>query len=668
MLSYRRQLVCAFLLISAASCARQASEPPQSAATSRAQEQAANGERAATEERVQEQESLVQPGAAQAPSDEEPVVAQDDVYSPTVAPPPPAPELAADKSKKAEADYASQTRGGRAGLARKDGARGVGIKQDSSLGGPTAAKPASRGLAEEKQRSVASAAPVLQPMAPQPTTIVAPEPSPDTVDQSNVASTEGYDHLAENSFLSVNDQPLSTFSIDVDTASYSNVRRMLNEKQNIPSGAVRIEELVNYFSYDYPNPDSAVPFSVNAEVGAAPWNGRHQLVRIGLQGKRLPPQQLPARNLVFLIDVSGSMSDANKLPLLVKSLAALTDTLNAKDHVAMVVYAGASGLVLEPTAGNQKQVILDALQRLEAGGSTNGASGIELAYQVAQRNFRSDGVNRVILATDGDFNVGPSSESELVRIIEDKRKGGVYLTVLGFGMGNYKDSNLEQLADHGNGNYAYIDNFEEAHKVLVEESSSTLVTIAKDVKIQVEFNPRLVGAYRLIGYENRKLENRDFHDDTKDAGEIGAGHSVTALYELVPPNAVAELPKTEALKYQAPRALQGNTSELLTVKLRYKQPTAETSQLLSVPVAAPAGQVNTSDDFRFAAAVASFGMLLRQSPHRGSSSFGLVQSLAQGALGSDPSGRRKEFLSLVKLAQSSSPDPENTATALSIAR
>lgn len=519
----------------------------------------------------------------------------------------------------------------------------------------------SKKKAEGKAIGPAAPPPAAPPLAASPE--LARE---DKTATKSLPSTENYEHLPENPFLAVADQPLSTFSIDVDTAAYSNVRRMLTEGQAVPRGAVRIEEFVNYFSYDYPNPTGDVPFSVNSEVGAAPWNTKHQLVRIGLQGKRIAPSELPPRNLVFLIDVSGSMSDENKLPLLTRSLASLTETLNERDHVSMVVYAGASGVVLEPTAGNQKQTILDALSRLGAGGSTNGASGIELAYATASRYFRAGGVNRVILATDGDFNVGPSSESELVSIIEAKRKTGVYLTVLGFGMGNYKDGALEQLADHGNGNYAYIDNFDEARKVLVEEGGSTLVTIAKDVKIQVEFNPRRVGAYRLIGYENRKLENRDFHDDRKDAGEIGAGHNVTALYEIVPPSAVAELPKSEVLKYQTPRTAQGTDKELMTVKLRYKLPQQDNSTLLSVPVNTPKAAAAGSDDFRFAAAVAAFAMVLRQSEHRGQASLDLVDNLARGALGADRNGRRKELLDLVRLARKQV--PSTPGAALSVAR
>ncbi len=477
------------------------------------------------------------------------------------------------------------------------------------------------------------------------------QPAPAPIAIAPEYNTESYDHISENRFLSVSNQPLSTFSVDVDTASYSNVRRMLTQAAPIPKGAVRVEELINYFSYDYPEPTGAEPFSVTTEVGVAPWNPKHQLVHIGLQGKRISQSQLPPRNLVFLVDVSGSMGESNKLPLLKRSFAAMVDTLTKKDHVSMVVYAGASGLVLPPTPGDNKQTILDALTRLEAGGSTNGASGIELAYQVAKRHLNKAGVNRIVLATDGDFNVGPSSRSELVDLIEEKRKTGVYLTVLGFGMGNYKDSSLETLADKGNGNYAYIDNFSEARKVLIEEAGATLVTIAKDVKIQVEFNPKYVGAYRLIGYENRKLHNEDFNDDKKDAGEIGAGHTVTALYEIVAPAETTKLAQVDALKYQKPTVPSNDESELMTVKLRYKAPHSQTSNLMSVPVQAGAKE-QTSDDFRFSAAVAAFGMVLRDSEQRGKADLDLAQQLAQGALGSDPSGRRSEFVSLVARARS----------------
>ncbi len=512
-------------------------------------------------------------------------------------------------------------------------------KADSS------AHPAARRPAMKQKARVTSKPGQLQIGAP-----LQPAPAPLVV--APEFNTEGYDHITENRFLAVSDKPLSTFSIDVDTASYSNVRRMLNQGSPIPKGAVRVEELINYFSYDYPQPEGDKPFSVTTEVGAAPWNPKHQLVHIGLQGRRISQGALPARNLVFLLDVSGSMGEPNKLPLLKRSFAAMVDTLTSKDHVSIVVYAGASGLVLPPTRGDDKQTILEALSRLEAGGGTNGASGIELAYQVAQRHLDPKGVNRVVLATDGDFNVGPSSRSELVDMIEDKRKSGVYLTVLGFGMGNYKDSSLETLADKGNGNYAYIDSFAEARKVLIEEAGATLVTIAKDVKIQVEFNPKYVGAYRLIGYENRRLQNEDFNDDSKDAGEIGAGHTVTALYELVPPAEAKRMAGVDALKYQK-TALTRDSNELMTVKLRYKAPNSEKSKLLSVAVDRGSPKAKTSDDFRFSAAVAAFGMVLRDSEYRGSADLNLAQRLAQGALGHDPNGRRSEFVSLVARARPS---------------
>ncbi len=465
-------------------------------------------------------------------------------------------------------------------------------------------------------------------------------------------NTESYDHLEENGFTSVKSAPLSTFSIDVDTASYSNVRRFLAQETRPPAGAVRIEELVNYFDYDYPAPRGDEPFAVYTEVGPAPWRTEHQLLHIGLQGKRIATADLPARNLVFLIDVSGSMDDPNKLPLLKRSFAALLSTLGERDSVSMVVYAGASGLVLPPTAGNRQAEILGALDRLSAGGSTNGGQGIELAYAAAQESFKKGGVNRVILATDGDFNIGTTSESELVRLIEKKRESGVFLTVLGFGMGNYKDSNLEKLADHGNGNYAYIDSYAEARKVLVEEGGANLVTIAQDVKIQVEMNPAYVGAYRLIGYENRRLTTEDFTNDKKDAGDIGAGHTVTALYELLTPEQAARELKADDLRYQTPRAAQGKSTELCTVNLRFKKPLGATSQLAVFPVQSRATSLNgTSESFRFSAAVAGFGMLLRDSEFKGTASYALVGELAQNSLGRDAGGYRHEFLSLVGKAR-----------------
>jgi Ca-activated chloride channel family protein len=463
-------------------------------------------------------------------------------------------------------------------------------------------------------------------------------------------NTESYDHITDNPFLSVARYPLSTFSVDVDSASYSNVRRFLSGGSLPPADAVRIEELVNYFSYDYPDPKPGRPFSVVAEVAPAPWQPEHQLVHIGLQGKRVADKDLPPRNLVFLLDVSGSMDEPNKLPLLRRAMQQLVEGLGEQDRVAIVVYAGASGLVLPPTAGNQRNKILGALSELEAGGSTNGGAGIQLAYQVARSQMRPGSINRVILATDGDFNVGVTSEGELVRLIERERKSGVFLTVLGFGMGDYQDSKLEKLADHGNGNYGYIDTIHEARKMLVTQAGGTLFTIAKDVKLQVEFNPRLISAYRLIGYENRRLRDEDFNNDRKDAGDIGAGHSVTALYELVPAGMPAPSGSVDPLKYQQPsRANSASQSpELLTVKLRYKQPEGETSQLVELPVVGGKTALEqTSNAFRFSAAVAAWGMLLRDSEHKGSSSLELVSGLARGAVGTDHHGYRREFLELV---------------------
>ncbi len=536
-------------------------------------------------------------------------------------------------------------------------------KQAPHAGAPAGAAPRPADAAESPYLAPET---TLQPMAERNLVTIADEegvavaePSAAVSDDSLAAAgptsgfdREAYDRIEENPFFSVHDQPLSTFSIDVDTASYSNMRRFLTQRSRPPAGAVRVEELINYFDYDYPEPRDGSPFSVVTEVSDTPWNTDHRLVHIGLQGQRLTPQQMPSKNLVFLLDVSGSMGDANKLPLLKRAMGELVRQLDSRDRVSIVVYAGASGLVLPPTPGHLQRRILRAMNRLQAGGSTNGGQGIELAYDVARRNYIPGGINRVILATDGDFNVGTTSESELVRRIEREQDTGLFLTVLGFGMGNYQDSTLEKLADHGNGNYAYIDTFNEARKVLVHDLSATLMTIAKDVKIQVEFNPTRVGAYRLIGYENRRLENRDFNDDTKDAGEIGAGHSVTALYEVVP--AGAPIPTgVDALKYQHARqpSTAASSSELMTVKLRYKHPTGTKSQMMSVPVEdrrTPLTQ--TTDDFRFSAAVAAFGMLLRGSEHRGSASYDMVRELAHGAEGSDPFGYRSEFVGLVSKA------------------
>lgn len=466
-------------------------------------------------------------------------------------------------------------------------------------------------------------------------------------------NTENYDFIKESTFLDAQKNPLSTFSIDVDNASYSNVRRFLNQGQRPPADAVRIEEMVNYFNYDYPQPTGNVPFSVTTELSACPWNKANQLLHIGLQGKRVPTDQLPPSNLVFLIDVSGSMFSPDKLPLVKAGLKLLVEELRPQDQVSMVVYAGAAGLVLPSTSGKDKKKIIAALDKLEAGGSTAGGAGIKLAYKVAEENFLDGGNNRVILASDGDFNVGVSSDSELQRLIEKKRETGVFLTVLGFGTGNLKDSRMEQLANKGNGNYAYIDNIREAHKVFVNEFGGTLFTIAKDVKLQLEFNPAKVKAYRLIGYENRALANEEFNDDKKDAGDMGSGHTVTALYEIVPTGATSDTQAgtVDALKYQKttldPKAKSSN--EMLTMKLRYKEPDGETSRLMTKTVnsqAIPTDQ--TSDNFRFSAAVAACGMLLRDSEHKGNASFPMVLDLAKNARGKDEEGYRIEFVNLVK--------------------
>jgi Ca-activated chloride channel family protein len=460
---------------------------------------------------------------------------------------------------------------------------------------------------------------------------------------------ERYAHADDSPFVAVADAPLSTFSVDVDTASYSNTRRFLQDGSLPPVDAVRIEELVNYFDYHYPQPSDDKPFAAVTEVGACPWDATHKLVHIGIQGKHIELDAIPPRNLVFLVDVSGSMQDEDKLPLLKHGLMQLADQLRDSDRVSIVVYAGASGVVLEPT--HSKVKIRAALARLRAGGSTNGAAGIQLAYDVAAKSFVQGGINRVILASDGDFNVGPSSDGELVRIIEDKRRSGVYLSVLGFGTGNLNDSAMEQVADHGNGNYAYIDSRAEAKRVLVDQASSTLVPIADDVKLQVEFNPTLVEAYRLIGYENRRLADEDFNDDTKDAGEIGADHTVTALYEIVPAGAGEVGDKVDALQYQTEPAptVAAASDELMTVKIRYKDPGAAESHRLSFPIV-DAVTTQPSEAFRFSAAVASFGMLLRDSDTKGSASFADTLSLARGAVGQDPDGRRKELVSLIQAA------------------
>ncbi len=469
-------------------------------------------------------------------------------------------------------------------------------------------------------------------------------------------SREGYDHINENKFLKVKDNPLSTFSIDVDAASYSNVRRFLNQGQLPPAGAVRIEEMINYFHYQYPQPIGKDPFSINTEISDAPWNKDDKLVLIGLQGEKISTDNLPSSNLVFLIDVSGSMSSANKLPLVKASMKMLVDQLRAQDKVSMVVYAGAAGLVLPPTNGSEKIKIKEAIDKLESGGSTAGGAGIKLAYKTAKEHLVKNGNNRVILCTDGDFNVGESSDDAMERMIEEERKSGVFLTVLGYGMGNYQDAKMQKLADKGNGNHAYIDGISEAKKVLVNEFGGTLFTIAKDVKLQVEFNPAKVQGYRLIGYENRMLAKEDFNDDKKDAGELGSGHTVTAIYEVIPVGVQSDFLKgVDSLKYQKniePLSKSSNTDEILTVKFRYKEPDGSVSKLIEHPVKDKQIPIaGTSDNFRFAVSVAEFGMLLRNSEFKSSSSFDNVLSLARKAKGIDEEGYRSEFVRLVESAQ-----------------
>jgi Ca-activated chloride channel family protein len=468
-------------------------------------------------------------------------------------------------------------------------------------------------------------------------------------------NTESYATIKENGFQNPYKNPLSTFSIDVDAASYSNVRRFINNGSLPPKDAVRVEEMINYFDYEYPQPKGNAPVNIITEISAAPWNTKHKLVQIGLQGKKIATENLPASNLVFLIDVSGSMNEPNKLPLLVSSFKLLADQLRAKDKVAIVVYAGRSGLVLPATAGTDKAKIKEALNALSAGGSTAGGAGIELAYKVAGQNYIKGGNNRVILATDGDFNVGASSDKDMQTLIEEKRKTGIFLTVLGYGMGNIKDSKMETLANKGNGNYAYIDNISEARKVLINEFGGTLFTIAKDVKLQVEFNPEKVQAYRLVGYENRLLEDRDFNDDTKDAGEMGSGHTVTALYEIIPTGIKSSFSGAiDDLKYQENKKVKtnGNSKEILTVKLRYKDPNGHTSKLIQEAVVDHSSPIiNTSNNFRFAASVVEFGMLIRQSDFKQNASFERVIQTASGAMGADKEGYRSEFIKLVKSAR-----------------
>ncbi|MBK6826409.1 MAG: VWA domain-containing protein [Chitinophagaceae bacterium] len=483
--------------------------------------------------------------------------------------------------------------------------------------------------------------------------VVAPEDhgKNEVIDQKALYDSEGYDVIVENKFLAATQNPLSTFSIDVDEAAYSNVRRFLQNGSLPPAGAVRIEEMINYFDYSYTRPENKEPFAVNSEMSDCPWNPQHKLVHIGLQGKEIPMENLPASNMVFLIDVSGSMGEPNKLPLVQASMKLLTDQLRQDDKVAIVVYAGNAGLVLPSTNGGNKKAIREAIDNLQSGGSTAGGEGIKLAYKTAREHFIKGGNNRIILATDGDFNVGVSSEDELVRLIEEERKSGVFLSVLGYGMGNYQDSKMQQLADKGNGNHSYIDNINEARKVLVNEFGSTLFTIAKDVKIQIEFNPAKVQAYRLIGYENRMLAAEDFNDDLKDAGELGSGHTVTALYEIIPVGVKDNFTvSVDPLKYQAnEKKSTGNSKEMLTIKLRYKEPEGSISKLIVHPVMDDHKSLAaTSDNFRFSAAVAEFGLLLRSSAFIQQGNYEQVLNLARSAKGIDANGYRAEFISLVQ--------------------
>ncbi len=472
---------------------------------------------------------------------------------------------------------------------------------------------------------------------------------PMVVDRDEGHNTEAYGKLDDNPFHRTATAPLSTFSSDVDTASYSNLRRFLTEGRRPPKDAVRIEEMINYFSYDLPAPRGNDPFSITTEVSASPWSAKHQLVRVSLAAPAIDDRQVPARNLVFLLDVSGSMRDPQKLPLLKQAMNLLVDTLRPEDKISIAVYAGASGVALEPTSGKEKDKIRQAIFALQAGGSTNGAAGIQLAYNMAEAHRIKNGINRVILATDGDFNVGVTSEGELTRLIEKERERGIFLTVLGFGMGNLKDSTMEKLADRGNGNYGYLASLFEARKILVKEAGATLVTVAKDVKLQVELNPAKVAGYRLIGYENRLLRDEDFNDDKKDAGDIGAGHTVTALYEIVPVGVEVPSAKVDDLKYQnKPTPSAGAaSSELLTVKVRYKEPNGQTSKLLSKPVKAEDLKA-ASSDFQWATAVAGFGMLLRDSPHKGTLSWKQVESMAAASVGKDVDGYRKQALEMIK--------------------
>lgn len=467
-------------------------------------------------------------------------------------------------------------------------------------------------------------------------------------------NTESYSTVHETGFKDTRLNPLSTFSIDVDNASYSNIRRFINSGSLPPQDAVRIEEMLNYFAYSYPEPEGEHPFGIHTELSQCPWNPQTQLLHVGLQARNIDKSELPPSNLVFLIDVSGSMRPANRLPLVKTAMNMLVEELRPTDKVSIVVYAGQTRVVLESTPARHKQRILDAIASLQAAGGTAGGQALRMAYEVAERNFIEGGNNRIILCTDGDFNLGESSNAAMERLVERERQKGIFITVLGFGMGNYKDDRLEIIANKGNGNYAYIDNIQEARKVLVSEFAGTLFTLAKDVKLQIEFNPARVQAYRLIGYENRRLNNEDFNDDTKDAGEMGAGHSVTALYEIIPAGASVPIPGVDPLRYQSnPEPVRPNASaELLTVKARYKAPDSDRSVMFDLPVRGRVVPLHrTSADFRFAAAVAEFGLLLRHSPYKAQASWESILERALAAKGEDHEGYRAEFINLVRTAQ-----------------
>jgi len=465
-------------------------------------------------------------------------------------------------------------------------------------------------------------------------------------------NTEEYDKIVENPFKDVKQNPLSTFSIDVDNASYSNVRRYINSNSLPPKGAVRIEEMINYFTYDYPDPKGEHPFAFITELSECPWNAENKLLHIGIQGKKLNYDDYKPSNLVLLLDVSGSMDTDNKLPLLKKGMSMLLDELDDNDKISIVVYAGAAGMVLEPTPASERKKIKKALNDLQAGGSTAGGEGIQLAYKLAKEAFIPEGNNRIILATDGDFNVGNSSTSTLVELVEEKRKEGVYLTIIGLGMGNYKDGRMEQISNAGNGNYFYIDNIREAEKVFVKELRANMFTIAKDVKIQIEFNPTVAKAYRLIGYENRIMAKEDFDDDTKDAGELGAGHTVTALYEVIPAGSDTEVNTASDLKYQETKIKENaaGSGDLMTIKFRYKPIDSETSILIEKAVPNATLQ-NTGNNFKFSAAVAAFGMQLRESEYKGETDYDLILKLAKEGKGNDPFGYRAEFIQMVETAK-----------------